>query len=149
MKPRQVVAGVMDGDTVIIDGEPVRLLGVNAPEIGEPGYMESKVFLDTMVKGKKVWIEQDRYPEDRWERKLVWIWLNCESIPTFKDIFYMIKTDGSHNPPLAENPVGCRQGKLVNEEILKAKMGELFFLSQKGELKYEERLKEVVFKKAK
>lgn len=131
---------VVDGDTVILEGAPVRLLGVNTPEKGNLGYDEAREFLSKMIKRKKVWIEQDRILEDRYERKMVWLWVNCEDAPVFKNDFYMVKTDGSHNAPLLENPEGCRRGLLVNEEIIKAGYGKVYFLRQKGEMKYEERL---------
>lgn len=136
----QEINQVTDGDTVIIEGSAVRLLGVNTPEKGSPGYDEAKNYLGNLIKGKKIWIEQDRTLEDRYDRKMVWLWVNCESTPIFKDDFYMVKTDGSHNPGLLENPEGCKEGQLVNEEIIKAGFGKVYFLSKKGEMKYEERL---------
>jgi micrococcal nuclease len=43
---------VVDGDTLDVDGVGrIRLVGVNAPEVGEPGYQEAKDY----VKSKCSW----------------------------------------------------------------------------------------------
>lgn len=45
---------------------------------------------------------------------------------------------------LIENPVRCKEGKLVNEEILKSKSTKLEIFKDRGELKYENRLRLMV-----
>ena len=40
-----VVERVIDGDTIVIEGESIRLLGINSPEKGEKYYLEAKEFL--------------------------------------------------------------------------------------------------------
>ncbi len=41
---------------------------------------------------------------------------------------------------LVENPTGCKQGKLINEEMVKAGMANAETYKDRGELKYEKRL---------
>ena len=56
-KPK--VVDVYDGDTFELQsGEKVRLLGINTPEIGEPGADIAKDFLEKLVLGKEVRLEK-------------------------------------------------------------------------------------------
>ena len=51
---------VVDGDTLDVDGVGrIRLVGVNAPEVGEPGYPEAKNFIKKMCLGKLVGLDID------------------------------------------------------------------------------------------
>lgn len=92
---------------------------------------------------KNVWLEYDRYTNDRYKRSLAWVWVGCESSPKFLASNFMIKTRNSHNPGLTENPIGCKKGVLVNEQIIKMGWSKVYFLSKKGEMKYEKRLYEL------
>ena len=53
-------AHVLDGDTIVVDGIPVRLKGVAAPEVahfgdpGEPGGEEAKAFMVRLIEGQAV-----------------------------------------------------------------------------------------------
>jgi len=44
-------------------------------------------------------------------------------------------------PGLTENPAGCKKGKLVQEEMVNAGMAKVETYKDRGELKYEERIK--------
>ena len=44
---------------------------------------------------------------------------------------------------LTENPEGCKKGKLVNEMMVKKGLAKVIFYKDRGEMKYEERLKKV------
>ena len=51
---------VVDGDTLDVDGVGrIRLVGVNAPEVGEPGYQEAKDFVKSKCLGKVVGLDID------------------------------------------------------------------------------------------
>ena len=51
---------VVDGDTLDVDGiGRIRLVGVNAPEVGEPGYQEAKDFVKSKCLGKVVGLDID------------------------------------------------------------------------------------------
>lgn len=62
---------VVDGDTIIVNGSSVRLLGINTPEKGEVFYEEAKEFLEEKVMGKSFFIE--RYGKDKYYRDLAYI----------------------------------------------------------------------------
>jgi endonuclease YncB( thermonuclease family) len=57
-------ASPVDGDTLDLAGDRVRLFGIDAPERGEPGAAESTAHLRRLLSGKAVTcrtIERDRY----------------------------------------------------------------------------------------
>jgi len=89
------VVRVVDGDTLIvaIDGldKRVRLIGVDAPEIGEPGGDEATQFVRDLVEGQTVWLSGSGNDVDRFGRLRRYVWLqepadqNCEEqIQAFK-----------------------------------------------------------------
>ena len=71
------VKSVYDGDTIILEnGDRVRLLGINTPEIegrfreDEPGGIEAKKWLQDQLKDGKVFLEYDKEKQDHYERSL-------------------------------------------------------------------------------
>lgn len=76
---RAFVASVTDGDTVRIDlgldREPVRLVGINAPELGEPGSAEARAELDRVVDDLEVVLERDVSDRDQFGRLLRYVWV--------------------------------------------------------------------------
>ena len=76
-----VVSRVIDGDTVeLIDGERVRLIGIDTPEKGNKCYKESAIRLSELVEGKDVILERDVEDKDRYGRLLRFIFLYKENI---------------------------------------------------------------------
>src|SRR5690554_4284766 len=81
------VTKIVDGDTFWIDngsekGEKIRLIGIDAPESQkrfkrDKGYFgkESKEYLTSLLKGKKVRIEYDVTKLDRFGRTLAYVYL--------------------------------------------------------------------------
>jgi micrococcal nuclease len=67
------VERVIDGDTVVVNGISVRLLGINTPERGERYYSEAKEFLEGKVMNKTIYIE--RKGKDRYYRDLGYLFL--------------------------------------------------------------------------
>ena len=135
------VEKILDGDTVVFKGgKTVRLLGVNTAENGQDKASMSAAYLKTLLGGRNVWLEIDRYGQDRYGRDLAWLWVGCESTPKFLASDFMIKTNNSHNDAPTGNPIGCKKGVLVNEQIIKMGWSKVYFLSKKGEMKYEARL---------
>ena len=51
------VTHVRDGDTIEVDDVPIRLEGIAAPELNEPGGQEATTAMKTLVEGKKVLCE--------------------------------------------------------------------------------------------
>lgn len=133
---------VEDGDTFVLkNGIKIRLLGINTPELGTKNYSEALEALSTRVLDKKVYLEYDRYQDDKFVRALAWVWVGCETTPKFLPSDYMHKSGNTSNPGLTENPEGCKQGKLINEEMVKTGLATPTFYKDRGELKYEDRLK--------
>jgi endonuclease YncB( thermonuclease family) len=140
--PSQSVAtSVEDGDTFVLDsGRTVRLLGVNAPERGELGFESATEALSTLILTKKVYLEYDRYQDDKFGRILAWAWTGCENPPLFTPASYMHKSNNESNTGLLENPKGCKDGTLVNEELVKKGFAVPVVYADRGELKYEGRI---------
>ena len=76
------VVKVLDGDTMILsNGEKVRLIGVDTPEVAHPlksvQYFgkEASSFTKKMVEGKKVRLEFDWQRRDRYNRLLAYVYL--------------------------------------------------------------------------
>jgi micrococcal nuclease len=67
------VTAVHDGDTFTLgSGERVRLLGINAPEIGNCGATESASLLTSLVLGKVIKITEDK--RDAYGRRMGLVW---------------------------------------------------------------------------
>ncbi|PIS09596.1 hypothetical protein COT75_00105 [Candidatus Beckwithbacteria bacterium CG10_big_fil_rev_8_21_14_0_10_34_10] len=74
-----LVTDVLDGDTFVTsDGEKMRLLNVNAPELELCGGEEAKKRLEELIKNEKVSIE--RVSTDVYERSLVMLYTGGELV---------------------------------------------------------------------
>jgi len=72
-RPHEVVR-VIDGDTFVIENNvKVRLLGVDAPEVGNCYSKESTNFLKKLIKGKKVYLQKDISGTDDFGRLLRYV----------------------------------------------------------------------------
>jgi len=71
----RAVKKVIDGDTVVIEGgERVRIIGVDAPELGEPLYEEAKGFQEKMALGSRVRVDVCKEePKDSYGRTLAFV----------------------------------------------------------------------------
>jgi len=71
------VARVIDGDTIEISGgQKVRLLGIDAPERGEPYFDEAKKHLQELTEGKDVRLTKDVRETDKYGRLLRHIYVD-------------------------------------------------------------------------
>lgn len=139
-----VVREVYDGDTFALQSNlEVRLIGINAADRGDEKYEEAKKYLASLVGNQRVYLEYDRYQDDKYGRVLAWVWMECEREPAFMPADYMHLTYNTSRPGLAENPEGCAKGKLVNEEMVKEGLATATKYKERGELKYERRLEDV------
>tara|TARA_Y100000310_G_C20533912_1_gene739877 strand:- start:33 stop:1055 length:1023 start_codon:yes stop_codon:yes gene_type:complete len=69
------VTKVIDGDTFKLStGEEVRLIGINAPEIGEKCYEEAKEELEELIFGKETILEKDMDDKDQYGRLLRYVY---------------------------------------------------------------------------
>ena len=117
-----IVERVIDGDTIVVNGTSIRLLGINSPEKGEKYSLESKEFLEEKVLGKEITIHFGKQKYDRYKRKLGYVFLgskniNLESVkegysniyfPSGKDNYYKIFSD-AWNKCLTENINLCEK----------------------------------------
>lgn len=76
--PTAEVVQVVDGDTIEVrlpDGrlERVRLIGIDAPELGEPGSAEATTRLGELVEGEQIRMEADVSDRDRFDRLLRYV----------------------------------------------------------------------------
>ena len=75
------VTEVIDGDTFkTATGRAVRLLGINAPEINDPGGDIAKHMLTNMVMGQNVRLERDVTDEDDYGRLLRYVFVDGDFI---------------------------------------------------------------------
>lgn len=69
------VSEVIDGDTFKTrDGKSIRLIGINAPEIGEPCSLEAKEKLEELIKRKRLRLEKDVEDKDEYGRLLRYVY---------------------------------------------------------------------------
>lgn len=75
-----VVEKVFDGDTILLsDGQKVRFLGVNTPEVAgrnknaEAGGAQAKEWLRQQLEGRKVRLEGDVEKRDKYQRTLAYV----------------------------------------------------------------------------
>ncbi len=135
------VQSVLDGDTFTLkSGVEVRLLGVNAPERGQKGFASASAFLTALALDARVYLEYDRYQDDKYGRVLAWVWVRCESTPDFLPAEYMHLSGNQSREGLIENPKGCKEGVLVNEYMVKNAYATPVVYRDRGELKYEGRI---------
>jgi micrococcal nuclease len=75
------VAEVIDGDTFKTEtGNAIRLLGINAPEMGDPGGDIAKNMLTFLVMGKNVRLERDVTDQDDYGRLLRYVFVGDDLV---------------------------------------------------------------------
>jgi micrococcal nuclease len=74
------VGRVIDGDTVVVGNESVRLLGINSPEQGEEYYDKAKEFLEGLILNKSVKLEYGTPKYDRYQRILAFVFISNTNI---------------------------------------------------------------------
>lgn len=76
-KLNTLVVNVIDGDTFkIASGETIRLICIDAPELGQAGGNESKSFLESLILGQQVILEKDVSETDDYNRLLRYAYIN-------------------------------------------------------------------------
>ena len=82
-----IVSRVIDGDTIDVEftineqRERVRFIGIDTPEIGEPGADEATQFVREKIDGQTVWLEADGNNRDAFNRLRRYIWLRLPPDP--------------------------------------------------------------------
>ena len=69
-----VVERIIDGDTIVANGEYIRLLGINSPEKGEKYYDEAKQYLENLLINKTIQLEYGKEQRDKYGRILAYIY---------------------------------------------------------------------------
>lgn len=73
-EPTYLVTWVVDGDTLELgNGERVRLLGIDTPEVGECGYEKARDRLVALVEGERVTLGEGDVDRDRYDRLLRYV----------------------------------------------------------------------------
>lgn len=76
-----LVRRVIDGDTIeLADGTRIRYIGINTPEVGQPGGKEATEANGALVEGKKVRLEYDIQKQDKYGRTLAYVYLEDGTI---------------------------------------------------------------------
>jgi endonuclease YncB( thermonuclease family) len=71
--------GVVDGDTIRVTGVgPVRYIGVDAPERGEPFYDEARRYNEELLSLGELSLSYDRERYDRYGRTLAYVYVRAE-----------------------------------------------------------------------
>lgn len=97
-----IVERVIDGDTLVINGTSIRILGINTPEKGELYSAEAKAFLENLTLDKFVTLARGKDDTDLYHRKLRYIFVGATNVnrllvsegyanyyfPSGKDQFY-------------------------------------------------------------
>lgn len=98
-----IVERVIDGDTIVINGTSVRLLGINSPERGEDYYLEAKTFLEDLILNKSVELECLKECEDKYDRLLKYVFIDGKNVNLelvengFANVYYPSKRDSYSN----------------------------------------------------
>jgi len=72
-----LVARVVDGDTVeLADGQRVRYLGIDTPELGEPYSYEALQLNIALVEGKRVELQRGNEDKDQYGRLLRYVYVD-------------------------------------------------------------------------
>lgn len=79
-KETKFVSKIIDGDTVIIEGESYRLLGFDTDERGQPCYKNATKRMTDLVLNKDVILEKDMQNKDQYDRYLRYIFVNNTNI---------------------------------------------------------------------
>ncbi len=73
------ITRVIDGDTVELEGGVrIRMVCIDAPELGQLHADEAKARLEELVLGKEVELEPDETDKDKYNRTLRYIWVDGE-----------------------------------------------------------------------
>ena len=68
---------IIDGDTFrLVTGDTVRLIGIDAPELSQPGGEVSREYLAHLICGKRVTLEKGHEDKDKYNRLLRFVYIN-------------------------------------------------------------------------
>ena len=72
---------VIDGDTIRLDtGETVRLIGIDAPELSQPGGEMSRQYLAQLILGQKITLDKGYEDRDKYNRLLRFVYIGTTCV---------------------------------------------------------------------
>ena len=72
---------VIDGDTIRLDtGETVRLIGIDAPELSQPGGEMSRQYLAHLILGQKITLDKGYEDRDKYNRLLRFVYIGTTCV---------------------------------------------------------------------
>ncbi|WP_192962468.1 thermonuclease family protein [Methanothermobacter thermautotrophicus] len=97
---------VVDGDTIDVEGVGrIRLVGVNTPERGEPGYREATDFVKSMCLGRTVQLDiDDAKRNDKYGRVLAVVYV--DGVNLNRELLRRGYAEVMYIPPSEFNPYG-------------------------------------------
>ena len=133
----------IDGDTLeLTTGSVVRLIGVQAPERGQPFYRESQQFLENLVQDKKVILEYEPTDTmDKYGRLVAYVYLS----PPAENSTLRVESDTCDGLPESECARRADSGSLtttLNEEILRSGLAKFLSYPHYRKYKYFDRLQD-------
>ena len=109
------VTRVVDGDTVHLDGQSHRLVLVDTPERGEPGFDEATDFVKERCLDRQVAYDQnDPQPTDRFGRHLSLVYCDGPQMPSINELLVREGHSGQYTRFCSESEfadqawTGCR-----------------------------------------
>jgi micrococcal nuclease len=67
---------IIDGDTFRLEtGQPVRLIGIDAPELSQPGGEQSREYLAHLILGRTITLEKGYQDQDKYNRLLRFVYI--------------------------------------------------------------------------
>lgn len=115
---KSIAVGALDGDTIMIhNGSSVRLIGIDAPERGEPGHDEAEQFLSGLADESDIELEYDKYQDDSYGRILAYVFRKCTT------------------------ELGCQNGRrMLNWVMVKEGYAKVVIYEDRKKLKYQDYL---------
>ena len=124
------VSKVIDGDTVVINGETVRLLGIDTDEKGSPCFTAAKNRIGELILNKEVILEKGKDDRDVYGRLLRYIFLDNKNIDLqmIKEGLAVARFPDSENKYqeefidaeqiARENQIGCKWQNYTNSPTI-------------------------------
>ncbi len=100
-QPDTLCTQIIDGDTFRLEnGELVRLIGIDAPELSQPGGEMSREYLAHLILGKKITLERGFSERDKYSRLLRFVYIGDLCVNE-----EMIRQGYAEARYLSENPI--------------------------------------------